>query len=106
MSKPTTPSEMGRKGGLNRASNLTADERRQIAQRGVRARWERTQPHVDAALEGFDASALARHIEARMARVPSELRAEVRRRALREAVRQQAHAVASSIDASSSGSPL
>ena len=38
MTKPTTASEMGRKGGKNRAKNLTKERRSEIAKMGASAR--------------------------------------------------------------------
>lgn len=97
MKKQMTAAEMGRKGGRARAASLPASEQRASGLRAVEARWGRTGPHVTAVLEGFDACALVRHIDARLGDVPVELRDEVRRRALRAAIRRQTEAVAASI---------
>ena len=40
MTKPTTASEMGRKGGKNRAKKLSKKRRSDIARMGAEARWK------------------------------------------------------------------
>lgn len=92
-----TAAEMGRKGGRARAASMSKAEQRASALRAVEARWGRTDPYVAAVLDSFDPWELAYHIQSRLLTVPAELRDEVRRRALREAIKRQTQAVASSI---------
>jgi general stress protein YciG len=42
--KQLTASEMGRKGGTNRAKNLTKEELAEIGRKGAASRWAKKQP--------------------------------------------------------------